>query len=256
MLHTSGVNTGIYQGASAMNAAALWQQAISENIAASAVPGYKKQQVTFEGVRAGLLGAQSHQMEVSPQHYSQPTASLRTDFSQGIMRPTGSKTDLAIEGNGFFEVQLPDGKMAYTRDGEFRLSPQGQLVTKDGYPVASDSGTLQVDLKNPGTFTVSNTGEASQGNQNKGKIRLVEFTDPSLLAPMGGGYFTANDPKLQPKASAASSVRQGFVEASNGSVVEEMTNLMMAMRSFEANQKVIQIHDERVNKAINELAPS
>lgn len=238
-----------------MEAAALWQQSISENLAASTVPGHKKQQVSFESLHAGALGALSHQPEASPKNFVQPGGKVNTDFSQGLMKPTGVKTDLAVQGKAFFEVQLPDGSSAYTRDGEFHLSDQGQLVTKDGFPVAADGGSLQFDARNSGAVSVAVTGEVSQGGDKKGKIKLTDFNDPSLLSPMGAGYFKASDPKLRADPATTSTLRQGFLETSNTSVVEEMTHLISAMRSFEANQKVVQMHDERMSKAISELAP-
>jgi flagellar basal-body rod protein FlgG len=166
---------------------------------------------------------------------------------------TGVKTDLAVDGKGFFEVQLPNGATAYTRDGEFHIDSQGQIVTKEGYRVLGDSGPIALDLNNYTEPSVSTSGEISQGIDIKGRIRLTEFGNPQLLNRLGGGYFTADNPNVNAAPSTTSTVRQGALESANTSVVMEMANLMTAMRTFEANQRMAQIHDDRIAKAINDL---
>ncbi|HXJ75007.1 MAG TPA: flagellar basal body rod C-terminal domain-containing protein, partial [Candidatus Dormibacteraeota bacterium] len=96
-------------------------------------------------------------------------------------------------------------------------------------------------------------GEISQGPDQKGKIKLVEFSDQRLLTQISGGYFTANNPNLVVKPAATSRVRQGFLEGANTSVVMEMANLISAMRTFEANQKMAQIHDDRIARTLSDL---
>ena len=144
--------------------------------------------------------------------------------------------------------------VAYTRDGEFRLNAQGQLVTKQGYLVQTDGGPVQFDLNNPDPITVSATGEVSQGSDVKGRLRLTEFSDPKLLTVLGGGLFMANDPNLQSNDATATQVRQGYLEGANTSPLTEMASLVTAMRLFEANQKVLQAQDERTGRMISELA--
>ena len=143
--------------------------------------------------------------------------------------------------------------MAYTRDGEFQLNAQGQLITKQGYAVQSDSGPIQFDLNNSAPITVSATGEVSQGEDLKGRLRLAEFNDPKLLTSVGGGLFLPDDPNLQTNTTLTSQVRQGYLEGSNTSPTTEMASLLTAMRMFEANQKVLQSQDERMGKVISEL---
>ena len=131
------MNVSLYQAAAAMNAASRWQELVSENLSAASVPGFKKGELSFAAVQAGLP---AH--GVSGTHYVIPRATPGVNFQPGEMRATGSKTDVAIEGSGFFEVRLPDGSLAYTRDGEFHLSGEGQLTTKEGYVVLSESGPV------------------------------------------------------------------------------------------------------------------
>ena len=245
------MNVSLFNAAAAINATSRWQESIAENLAASAVPGFKKQEFSFESIRAGLMavpgaGSRDHVL---------PRGVTATNFSQGALRPTGVKTDLAIEGGGFFAVQLPNGATAYTRAGEFHISSHGQLVTKEGYPVLGEAGPIQLDpnLLAANPPAISPTGQISQGAAAIGKIRLVEFNDSQLLTPTGGGYFVANHPNLLPQNAVSSSLRQGVLEAANTSTPIEMVNLISATRMFEANQRVIQMQDERMGRVITEL---
>jgi flagellar basal body rod protein FlgG len=161
---------------------------------------------------------------------------------------------MAIDGPGFFEVQLPNGTKAYTRDGEFQFNAQGQLVTKQGYPVLSDSGPITKDANSDAPLTVSATGATSQGDQPKGKLHIVEFAQPRELTSIGQGYYLANNPAAQPSTSTSSSVRQGCLESANTTPTVQMSSLIDAMRGFEAGQKVIQMQDERMGKIITDLS--
>ncbi len=241
------MNVSLYQAAAAMNAHARWQELIAENLAAGFVPGSRKQDVSFSAVEAGLASAGGNGSRCVI-----PAAHATTNFQPGEIRPGGSQMDFAIEGPGWFAVQLPNGAQAYTRNGEFHLNAQGQLVTKQGDPVLGDGGPVQFDPSQPPDFTVSASGEISQGGQLKGRLRLVEFADPRTLMPTGGGYFQTNLANAKP--AAASAVHQGFLEESNMSPMVEMGELITAMRMFEANQKVLQAQDDRMGRAISDLA--
>ena len=185
--------------------------------------------------------------------FALPHAAAATNFSQGELRFTGVKTDVALEGSGFFEVQLPNGAPGYSRDGEFQLNAQGQLTTKHGYPVLGAAGVIQLDRNNPAPLSISANGEVLQGADLKGKLRVVEFNQPQLLTPISGGLFIANQPDLKTSDVAKPSLRQGFLEGANTSTVIEMANLISVMRTFEANQRLVQVHDERMGRAITEL---
>ena len=185
-------------------------------------------------------------------HATLPRATKITSFAPGELRATGVNTDVAIEGKGFFEMQLPNGAAAYTRDGEFHINSLGQLTTKQGGLVLGDSGPIQLDLINPASLSISTAGEISQAGEVKGKLKIVDFEQPNLLTPISGG-FLANHPSLQPSDVAVPALRQGFLETANTSPVMEMASLISVMRSFEANQRVIQMQDERMGRAISEL---
>ncbi|HUI06945.1 MAG TPA: flagellar hook-basal body protein [Verrucomicrobiae bacterium] len=236
------MNVSLYQAAAALNASARWQEVISDNLAASSVPGFKKQELSFSAVAAGATP-----------NVVMPSAGTSTNFQQGQIRPTGVLTDVAIDGDAFFEVQLPSGQTGYTRDGEFQFNAQGELVTKQGYAVQSDSGAIQIDLNNPAPLSIAADGTVSQGSDVKGQLKLTTFNDTRLLHGIGNGYYIATDPNLVPSAASTATVRQGYLEAGNASPVVEMAHLIGAMRQYEANQRVIQTQDDRMNRAISEL---
>ncbi|MDB6053127.1 MAG: hypothetical protein JWN25_650 [Verrucomicrobiales bacterium] len=246
------MNVSLYQAASALNANQRWQEIAAENLASSGVPGYKKQQLSIGALQGGMIPKPGASFDKALDHYALPKADTSTSFQQGEMKFTGSSTDLAVEGKGFFEVAMPNGTTAYTRDGEFHFSSTGQLVTKEGFQVIMDGGIAQFDMKNPGPISISSTGEISQGSDKKGRIRLTDVSEPNLMTEISGGYFVAKNVGIKTSDSKAT-MKQGYVEASNANVITEMANMMSAMRGFEANQKIVQMQDERMGKAISEL---
>jgi flagellar basal-body rod protein FlgG len=244
------MNVSLYQAAASMNAQARWQELITENLSTGSIPGYRKHDISFAAVEAGLP---SSALNAANSHNVIPSARSGVNFQQGELRATGNSMDFALEGPGLFEVQLPNGNKAYTRDGEFHVSPQGQLVTKQGYAVVSDSGPLQFDPNNGGAITIAPDGHVSQGSDVKGTIRMVEFKNLQDLTPISSGYFLNETPGVQPETASATHLRQGFLENSNTSPTLEMSNLITSMRMFEASQRVLQMQDERMGKVITEI---
>ena len=233
------MNVSLYQAASALNAMDRWQETIAENLAATSAPGFKKKEFSYAAIESALK--------------TNGVTGPGTNFAPGEIRITNVKTDVAIDGKGFFEVQMPDGSLAYTRDGEFHVDAQGQMVTKQGFKVMSDGGPVVLDLNNHTELSISSSGEVSQGIDLKGRLRLVEFGNTSALRRLNGSYFAAPDPAANPGPSTESSVRQGALESANLSAATEMSNLMTVMRIFEANQRMAQIQDERIGRTIAEL---
>jgi flagellar basal-body rod protein FlgG len=172
---------------------------------------------------------------------------------------TGHPLDMVIEGDGFFQVELPDGTIAYTRDGNFKLDQNGQVVTADGYPM-TPSITIPTDYQQ---ITIGSDGVVSviiQANpvpQNVGTIQLVRFVNPAGLdARMGRNLLletqASGSPIVgQPGLNGIGTLEQGFLENSNVQVVEEILNLIIAQRAYEANSKVIQTSDEMLQLANN-----
>jgi len=244
------MNVSLYQAAAAMNANARWQELISDNLADSSVPGARKQDVSFAAVEAGMPAGQ---LGLNGERFVMPAARPALNFTQGEINPTGVTTDFAIDGPGFFQVQLPNQQISFTRDGEFHINAKGELTTKRGYPVMGDGGPIALDPNNSAPVTVSGTGQVSQGGETKGHIKLVEFKDPRALQIMGQGYYATVKGGPKPEDAQSSAVRQGYLEGANTSPTVEMSSLITAMRMFESNQKVLQMQDDRMGRVITDL---
>jgi flagellar basal-body rod protein FlgG len=251
LLPESRMNVSLYQAAAALKANSSWLDVITENMASSSVPGFRKQSLTTEAVQAGLMPAGSTSGS-APERFSLPKTSTSVCFKNGELDYTGDDKNAAIDGSGFFQVQLANGMTAVTRDGEFRVGSKGQLETKEGYAVVGSSGPIQLDPQNPAPLAISATGDVRQGEAIKGKLSLTDYENPELLTQTNGVYFLATNPALQTKP-ADGTIKNGFVESSNATALNEMANMMTAMRTFEANQHVIQIQDDRMSKVISEL---
>ena len=251
LLPTDSVNVSLYQAAAALDASSRWQEAIAENLASSSVPGFKQSQLSQEATQAGLMPAAG--LRGAPTYFSLPKSSQSTNFTPGNSKYTGNGTDVSIDGKGFFEVQLPNGQKALTRDGEFQISSAGQLVTRESYPVlGTDGSPIQLNRENSGAVTISTAGAVSQGSEVRGKVGVMDVDQPRALTQLSGGYFMATPGKVV-ETPSKSSVRGGYLESSNTDTLREMVNMMTAGRSFEANQKVIQIQDDRLGKIISEV---
>ena len=234
-----------------MNATERWQDLVADNLASSSVTGGRQRDISFSAVQAGQASTASGAATSS---FVIPSAGSTINFQQGELKATGSNFDVALEGPGFFAVQMPDGSKAYTRDGEFRLNAQGQLTTKQGFPVAGDSGAISFDPNNSAPINISPEGEVSHGVDIKGKLSITEFGNKQALTMSNGGFFRADSPLALPKTATATSVRQGFVEASNTSPTLAMASLITSMRMFETNQKVMTMQSDRMSKSITELS--
>jgi flagellar basal body rod protein FlgG len=241
------MDVSLYQAAAAMSATARWQDMIAENLSAASVPGARKQEMSFSDVQAGVAAG------LGKSDAFIPSGTAVTNFQPGELRSTGNPTDFALEGPGFFSVQMPNGKTAYTRDGEFSLNSQKQLVTKEGYAVLGAGGPVQFNPNNAGAITISASGDISQGELPIGKLQTYEFKKPEKLTKSGSGFFRADDSAAQATPSTQTQVRQGFIESANTSPTTEMASLITAMRLFESNQKVLQMQSDRMSRVITDL---
>ena len=172
-----------------------------------------------------------------------------TDFSQGELHTTGSPLDLALSGRGFFAVDGPAGSL-YTRNGSFRVSPAGQLVTADGYP-ARLAGGAKLQLQPAVAIEVSPDGAVSQNGQTLGNLEIADFADASTLVKQGASYFSS---PAAPQPAASATIAQGKLEGSNVGAAESAVRLVSVMRQFEMLQKAVSLGTQMNREAVEEVA--
>jgi flagellar basal-body rod protein FlgG len=189
---------------------------------------------------------------------ARPTA-IAKQFSQGNFKETGNNLDLAITGNGFFKILLPDGTEAYTRNGAFKLDQTGTIVNSDGYTLSPEivipEDAVAINIGTDGTVSVLQAGQ--QEATQIGQIQLTNFINPAGLHSLGDNLYintsASGDPiEGVPGLDGLGQVRQGFVEMSNVQLVEEMTDLITGQRAYEANSKAITTSDEML-QIVNNL---
>jgi flagellar basal-body rod protein FlgG len=235
---------------------------ISHNLANSATNGYKKSHAVFEDLMYQNLrqaGANSSEQTTLPTGLqvglgTRAVATARV-FSQGNLQQTSSTFDVAIRGNGFFEVQMPDGSAGYTRDGSFQVNAQGQLVTNNGYllqpaiTVPTNAQTVTIGLDGTVTATLPNQTTP----QTLGQLQLTNFINPPGLEPKGQNLFGETAASGTPQTGAPGQnslgqLQQGFVETSNVNVVEELIGMIQTQRAYELNSKAIQTSDQMLQR--------
>jgi flagellar basal-body rod protein FlgF len=172
-----------------------------------------------------------------------------TDFSQGALRATGGALDLALSGKGFFAVDGPSGNL-FTRNGSFRVSPAGSLVTTEGYPVRTVSGE-GLSIQPTGALEVSPDGTVLQNGQTLGRLEIADFSDTSSLLKQGSGYFRSDVPS---QTASGAQVEQGKLESSNVGAAESAVRLVSVMRQFEMLQKAATLGAQMNRQAVEEVA--
>ncbi len=212
---------------------------LSENLANINTPGFKKRQLLFEATIAdsGI-----------PRYFSE-SREVVTDMSQGFMKRSGRDLDMAIQGQGFFEIDTPDG-IRYTRNGTFMVDKNGSLVTSEGYGVLGASGVLKL---RGSTFMVSADGSISDRDGTLGKLNIINFENPSMLVREGNYYSVPGAWVTEAPLDGMTEVIQGHLEISNVNAVKAMTTMIECMRSYESQTKMIQTIDEITRKAIDEV---
>jgi flagellar basal-body rod protein FlgG len=235
---------------------------ISNNLANVSTNGYKRSHAVFEDLMYQNLrqaGANNSEQATLPTglQVGLGTRAVATSrmFSQGNLQQTGNSLDLAVRGQGFFQVQLADGTTGYTRDGSFQVSPQGQLVTNNGEVVAPGitipAGAQGITVGADGTVSVSIAGQTAP--QAVGQLQLANFVNPAGLEPRGQNIFTETAASGAastgaPGQNGMGAMTQGFVETSNVNVVEELVAMIQTQRAYELNSKAIQTSDQMLQK--------
>lgn len=246
------MNIGLYQGASSLAALERWQEMISQNIAASSAHGFKKSEMTFEAVLGGMTRTGGEGRFGKEIGGSQPQQVTQLNTSSGELNSTGNELDFAIQGPGFFQIQKPDGKMGYTRDGQFRLTPERTIVNSHGHTVVGDGGPITLKAGG-GRISITPEGTIVQGEIQIGKIAVYDFSNPSKLQRVGDGLLAPPDSSVTATPVEKPSVITGALENSNVSPLREMVSLVTISRAYEANQRSILANDESTGKAIQAL---
>jgi flagellar basal-body rod protein FlgG len=227
-----------------------------------ATNGYKRGGVAFEDLMYQNLrsaGANSSEQTLLPTGLQvglgvRVAASTR-NFSQGALQQSGNPLDIAINGQGFFQVTLPDGSTGYTRDGSFQKDANGQIVTSSGYVlqpgITVPKEATSVDIASDGTVSVAILNQVAP--QKLGQIQLASFINPSGLDPRGGNIYseTAASGAAQagaPNTAGHGGLLQSFTEGSNVNVVQELVSMIATQRAYELNSKAIQASDQMLQK--------
>jgi len=236
---------------------------IANNLANVNTVGFKASRVDFQDLvyqtyaEPGAAATQSTQIPTGVQvGLGTRFAAIQRIYSPGEMRQTGNTLDLAIEGDGFFQVLLPDGRTAYTRDGAIKLDGQGRLVTSDGNPLDPEitipPDATGITIGSDGTVSVTLAGQNE--SEQLGQLTLAKFLNPAGLTSIGRNLLlptgASGDPlAASPGTEGMGTLAQGFLELSNVSVIEEMVNMIVAQRAYEVNSKCIQVADEMLSMA-------
>jgi flagellar basal-body rod protein FlgG len=234
---------------------------IANNLANVNTTGFKSQRAEFQdaiyqtlrpsGAQGGTDLAQPSAFQIGLGSQFSTTSG---DFHQGAFQATNNPTDLAIGGEGFFAVDMPDGTLAYTRDGSFKINSDGELVTSDGYRIAGnikfEPGATSISIANNGTVS------AKYPNQNEpvevGQIRITVFANPAGLTRAGQNLYLAGGASGEAQEREAGTegagyIQQGVLEGSNVEIVEEMVRMITAQRAYEINSKAVQTSDDMLS---------
>lgn len=245
-----------------MEAQQMQLDVISNNLANVSTNGFKRATAVFEDLMYQNLrqvGANSTEQSTLPTGLQiglgVRTVATSRSFTQGNMQQSNNKLDVAIQGDGFFQVTMPDGTNSYTRDGAFQVNSAGELVTATGLAVANGitvpANATAVTIAGDGT--VSATIPGSTAPQNIGTIALARFINPAGLTPLGGNLYAESAASGQPQAGTPGedgmgALMQGFVETSNVNVVQELVTMIQTQRAYEMNSKAIQTSDQMLQK--------
>lgn len=212
-------------------------QVLTENLANISTPGFKKKQLLFEDSMAAAGG---------PRVFA-AARRITTDMSQGFAKRTERPLDVAIRGEGFFEIETPAG-IRYTRNGTFSTDRKGTLTTSEGYVVLGESGVIKLTGRD---VVIDTDGNVSERGLKVGKLRVVNFEDPSQLQ-REGNFFLVPGPWVK-ESTEKGELLQGHLEVANVNAIRAMTAMIEASRSYETHAKMIQTIDEMTRRSIDEV---
>lgn len=253
-LSKRAMNVGLYQSASALGALERWQDAVAQNITSSQITGFKRRSVQVASEARGEVlpepGSRPDRGEGVAALYPQTRYSIV--YQNGENTPTRRELDLALAGDGFFTVRMPDDTLAYTRAGEFRLNSDRVLVNGQGLEVLNSDGNPIQLLPRGEPPVINEDGTVRQGDAVLGKLGVAAPAAPQRLVPLAGGLFLADESAgMAPVENPV--VQQGYLENSNVAPLREMVDLVGIARAYEANQRLIQNRDKLLERTLDTL---
>jgi flagellar basal-body rod protein FlgG len=248
-----------------MTAQQLNVDIIANNLANVNTTGYKKSAIEFQDLLYETIQSSNMDGREGRENPGQiqvglgnkPISTFRS-FSTGNIQETGNALDIAIEGKGFFQVEMPDGNFSYTRDGALKINGLGELVTNSGLKIAPDitvpENTSSISVSQNGIVSVVLSGQSE--SEEIGQIELVSFVNSGGLTALGGNLFQASDASGEPiygvpGEESLGRLEQGYLEKSNVDVAQEMINLIVAQRAYEINSKVVRTADDLMSMTNN-----
>lgn len=255
----------LFTAATGMEAQKINIDVIANNLANANTVGFKRgradfQELVYQSVKSpGTISAEGAQVPTGIQiGLGVKPVAVQKIFDQGDFVHTGNPLDLIIEGDGFFQISMPDGTVAYTRSGAFKLDNEGRIVTSDGYPIEPaitvPANTININVSSDGRVSVIQAGSITP--VEIGQIELARFINPGGLKAIGKNLFIQTDSSGEattgnPSTEGLGSISQGFIELSNVNVVQEMVNMIISQRAYEINSKAVQASDEMLQTVNN-----
>lgn len=218
------------------------QEHVASNLANMNTPGFKATHPFFEALEEAVASASSRESSYGERNRSY------VDFGQGALRKTGQALDMALDGDGFFVVQSPEGE-TYTRAGNFRLNAEGEIVTAEGYAVLGDGGPIVIEGNE---VTIDETGLILVDGEEVGQFRIARFEDPSALRPVGAARFQ-NTGGESPGPGESVKVCQGCLEEPNVKGKVELITMVHQMKLFESSQRAVRMQSEALRRVANDL---
>jgi len=255
----------LWTAASGMQSQQTNIDVIANNLANVNTTGFKKSRADFQDLMyqnqktTGSPSTNTTQVPTGIQiGLGTRLAAVTKLFTAGSLTQTGNSLDMAIQGNGFFQVLMPDGTTSYSRAGAFKQDSQGRIVTSDGYPLLPEivipTNATTINIGNDGTVSITQPGQSAPSNI--GNIQLAQFPNPAGLAALGQNLFqqtesSGNPTTATPGLTGMGTISQGFLEMSNVDVASEMVNMIVGQRAYEINSKAVQAADEMLQTANN-----
>ena len=260
-------NAALHVARTGLDAQSARMRVIANNLANVNTTAFQRERAEFQTLSyqtlvapgAASSGDNRYAIGLSLGTGVQMTGTARV-ATAGALNSTDNPYDLAIQGDGFFQIQRPDGTTAYSRAGNFQVSPEGQLVTGDGFPVMPDiripEGASAITISADGKVSASVAGESEA--TEVGQIELARFVNPAGLLPLGDNLFQSTQASGEPQVGAAGAegrglIRQGALEGSNVNVVQELVDMIETQRAYEVNSKMVSATDEMLRNANQQL---